>query len=291
MHYAHPNTSAMKNLAQLGLAFVLLSSTTHLVGQTVTNKTALLEHAARASSEFQQKKAAALIYAEKNNIPVIIENDSIYMELMSIDDGGIPQYYITNNVISAASISTDKVNTGGGYGYSLDGNGMTAHLWDAGGVLTSHQEFGARVTQIDNPGGTHYHSTHVAGTIIASGVVANAKGMAPAANLNAYDWNNDWSELAAAGANGALVSNHSYGNARGWANGIWYGDPDISDQEDYKFGYYGGTTQDWDRLAYNAPYLLICKSAGNDRNDNGNGTYPPDGPYDCIGAKGVAKMY
>ena len=35
--------------------------------------------------------------------------------------------------------------------------------------------------------------------------------------------------------------------------------------------------------------ILIIKSAGNDRTDIGDGTRPPDGPYDCLEPKSVAK--
>ncbi len=107
--------------------------------------------------------------------------------------------------------------------------------------------------------------------------------MAPNASLRAFDWNSDLAEMAAEAASGALVSNHSYGFARGWYGGSWYGTPSISTQEDYKFGFYDSYAQAWDLVAYDAPYYLIVKSAGNDRNDCGDGTYPCDGPYDCIG--------
>ncbi|RYZ25161.1 MAG: peptidase S8, partial [Sphingobacteriales bacterium] len=39
--------------------------------------------------------------------------------------------------------------------------------------------------------------------------------------------------------------------------------------EDYKFGYYDTDSQIWDSIAYNAPYYLIVKAAGNNRNVNG----------------------
>ena len=80
-------------------------------------------------------------------------------------------------------------------------------VWDGGGVLTTHQEFGGRVTQIDSPGSTHYHSTHVAGTMVAGGVDSLATGMSYVASLMAYDWDFDDAEMAAAAANGLNVSN------------------------------------------------------------------------------------
>ena len=105
--------------------------------------------------------------------------------------------------------------------------------------------------------------------------------------------------MAIAAANGMEISNHSYGYARGWRwNGSswdWYGSTSISDVEDYRFGFYDAGTKEWDDIAYNAPYYLICKSAGNDRGD-GPGTTPStaeidggDDGFDCIGTRGIAK--
>ena len=258
-------------------------------GQVVTNTKALLKFAAEKKAAFKKQKKAALEFAAKNNIPVFIETDQSFAELMYFDRNGRPQYYLTSNVNAAKTISTNKVHPGAGYGLSLDGDGMTVHEWDADAVRKTHQEFGNRVTQVDGETTTHGHSTHVAGTLIASGVVANALGMAPAASLDAYDWDYDDSEMATAAANGALVSNHSYGFARGWTSGVWYGDPAISSDEDYLFGFYDSNSNAWDRIAYDAPEYLICKAAGNDRNDTGDGTYPDDGPYDCISQRGVSK--
>lgn len=280
------------NKLSLGLLVFIMGAHFSVMGQT--NKVALEQFAAEKSVEFQQKKAAALEYAKANDIPVFIEEDGVFMELMFIDESGQPQYYQTENANSSATISTNRVNPGGGAGLNLDGSGMDVHEWDGGAVRASHQEFGGRVTQVDGVSTTHYHATHVGGTIAASGVVSSAKGMAPAANLKAYDWNSDESEMATAGSNGALVSNHSYGYANGWSwtgsSWVWYGTSSISTQEDYMFGFYDSQAKDWDIIAKNAPNYLIVKSAGNDRGDGPtNGAYPQDGPYDCIGNAGNAK--
>ena len=283
----------MRNFYLLVISFLLISwGNQTVIGQT--NKTALNQFAVEKAAEFQQKKAEAIDYAKLNDIPLFIETDNSIMELMSIDRNGQPQYYITNNSNASATSSTNNVNPGGSAGLSLDGSGMIVHEWDAGAVRASHQEFGGRVTQGDGVTTTNYHSTHVGGTLIASGVQSSAKGMAPAANLSAYDWNSDESEMATAGANGALVSNHSYGYGNGWVwNGsswTWYGNTSISTQEDDRFGFYDSQAQQWDEIAKNAPYYLIVKSAGNDRGDGPtNGDYPQDGPYDCIGNAGNAK--
>lgn len=232
-------------------------------------------------------KAQAEKWAQDNGKIKKQEIDGSLVEIQYIDSLGHPHYYVTDNSVAAASISTNKVYSGGGLGLSLDGSGIIVSEWDGGAVLSTHQEFDSRVTVVDAVA-THYHSTHVAGTIMASGVQANAKGMAYAASLRSYDWNYDVSEMASEAANGRLISNHSYGEARGWYNGSWWGNTSVSITEDYLFGFYDDMAHDWDLIAHNAPYFLICKSAGNDRDDVGTG-YPPDGPWDCIGNQGVAK--
>ena len=259
--------------------------------QQTTNAVLLRELASEYEQSYQIAKQAAIRWAMQNNIPIRGQSGDAYFEIQFVEDG-IPQYYTTHNADAAISISTDKVYPSGGIGLSLTGAGITLREWDAGGVLDTHQEFGNRVTQVDSPGSTHYHATHVAGTMIASGVQSQAKGMAFEADLRAFDWNSDDSEMASEAADGALISNHSYGFIRGWYGDTWYGDPSISTEEDYKFGFYDYYTQQWDQIAYNAPYYLICKSAGNDRDDCGDGSYPCDGApdgYDCIGQQGIAK--
>ncbi len=121
-------------------------------------------------------------------------------------------------------------------------------VWDVGAVLASHQEFSARVTQGDAPSSTSDHATHVAGTIIAAGTDVMAQGIAYEACLQAYDWENANSEMAAAAADGLSISNHSYGVMSGWVHvgtdtegknqWCWYGNPNVSASEDYKFGFY-----------------------------------------------------
>jgi hypothetical protein len=241
------------------------------------------------------------------------------IELMFLGPRGKPFFYAVENEIAAQTLSTDEVWPGGSGGFSITGAdtplGRLA-VWDAGGVRLTHDEYEGRVTQMDSPSGTHYHSTHVAGTLVAGGVDPAAIGMSHDALLAAYDWNSDESEMAAAAASdGMSVSSHSYGYVTGWyysssGDYYWYGDVDISPVEDYGFGFYGSPSEDLDQIACDAPYYLICKSAGNDRNDYGPGpggghyywdgggwewstdTRDPDGGttgYDTVNWKGTAK--
>ncbi|KAF0201162.1 MAG: fibronectin type iii domain [Bacteroidetes bacterium] len=218
-------------------------------------------------SRFQGKatleKQAVMLYAQQKGIPVKMTlEDGGYAELQRIDPDGSLIYYRTMNVAAARSTRTNHVNIGGSTGYNLDGQNMIAHVWDGGLARSTHQEY-------DGPGGTdrfsigdgtttlNYHSAHVTGTIIASGVVATAKGMAPQARAVGYEWNNDLAEATTAASNGMLISNHSYG----------YRSDLVSD---YYFGAYITDSRDWDALHYNAPYYLMVVAAGNDGTTNYN---------------------
>ena len=52
--------------------------------------------------------------------------------------------------------------------------------------LETHLEFDSRVTLLD-AGNKTVHATHVAGTILAAGYDTTAIGMAPAAELRAFN--------------------------------------------------------------------------------------------------------
>ncbi|MBM3404742.1 MAG: peptidase S8 [Bacteroidetes bacterium] len=263
-----------------------------------TNVNALISLSYELKTESEQNKSTAWQLAPIRGWITRHElADGTIMELMGIDDNGNPMYYTTTNQNSVKSISTDKVYNNGGFGLNLTGTGMVLREWDGGAVRTTHQELTGRVTQVDGATSQSDHSTHVAGTMIASGVQAAARGMAYQATLRAFEWTNDLSEMASEAALGALISNHSYGYICGWYfNGFswsWYGDPTISNVEDYKFGYYDDQARKVDSIAVLSPYYLVCKSSGNDRgNYNGSGPQEPDGGadgFDCVGSMGNAK--
>ena len=291
-----------------------------LFGNAFAQTTTQVDELRRLSEEFSvdlrdhrpQLYDDLLSSADSVQIRLNIDSD---IKLRSINDRGLPVYFTVENLNAARTVSTDDVWPGGSGGFSLTGSGTAVGklgVWDAGAVLATHQELNGRVTQVDSPSSTHYHSTHVAGTLIASGVQSAAKGMSYQANLTAYDWNSDNSEMASAAAAGMNISSHSYGLITGWyysGDWYWFGDISISTTEDYGFGFYSSDAEAWDQIAYNAPYYTIVKSAGNDRNDNGPGPggghyvwdggwvwstaiRDPDGGtdgYDCVSYAGNAK--
>lgn len=264
---------------------------------------------------YSEQKSVAVLTAQNKGWPIKGKNNGQSYELMELSANGMPVYYVTENINSARTVSTDNVWPGGEGQYFLTGQGMTVGVWDNGKVRNTHQELVGRVLQLDGATDLGDHATHVSGTMIASGLINNAHGMAHEAQLNAYDWSNDNSEMATAAANGLGISNHSYGSFLGWTwdyfddnRWAWFGDLEIDSTEDYKFGFYSDAARNWDIIAYNAPDYLIVHSAGNERNDGASpGTehwvYSPmdndwilstdsrdnDGPWDCLGHSKTAK--
>lgn len=248
--------------------------------QATTNVRALETISRQAEARFDAQRGPtwARLAAETSG-PYGKLNENPEIELMGIGADGRAIYYGTDNINAARTTRVDQLWPGGRTGFDLTGlNTFSMAVWDGGPVRDTHVEFGGRVV-VQNGGTPANHATHVAGTMAAAGVNPNAKGASYEGYLFSYDWDNDESEMAAAAPN-LNISNHSYSRISGWrsSNGdwYWYGNPNISEEEDYGFGFYDGSAANWDAIAYNAPNYLICKSAGNDRNDNGpgvSGTY------------------
>ncbi|WP_162427929.1 S8 family serine peptidase [Pontibacter pudoricolor] len=296
------------------IAAIILTTTTSAIAQRAevpTNKQELTKFASAAAKDYKANRAKALELAKQNSW--IIEktySDGRHISLQGLDSKGMPIYYITyNNTRAAATVGTDQLWAGGSLGLALSGaNSIVSErlgVWDGGRVRETHQELSGRVQQRDNATQVSDHATHVAGTMIASGVSPLAKGMAfGTKKLQAYDFNNDVSEMATAAKDlQLLVSNHSYGSLSGWRYNPdrkgtttdpyweWWGDSEINSSEDYKFGYYDKAASEWDKIAFNAPYYLIVKSSGNNRGETGPSQGQPyyrrnkNGNFDLVASR------
>lgn len=199
--------------------------------------------------------------------------DGRVVAIRRISPTGMPQYLSTSNLDAARTVSSDRVWKDGGLGLDLSGKNLVVGVWDAGVLRVTHKEFEDRARIMNPDADVVGHATHVSGTIGAGGLEMDARGMASEVILESYDWDNDFAEMDAAAADGLLISNHSYGFIVGWDYNSeerrwqWWGDTEISQEEDYLFGYYHSEARDFDRIAYDHPSYLIVKSAGNDRGE------------------------
>ncbi|NOX37746.1 MAG: S8 family serine peptidase [Calditrichaeota bacterium] len=270
----------------------------------------LREMAIRQNKLWQKRHREALKKAKQKGLPIIKKlKDGKTIELQYFE-GDLPIYFTPYNLIAAKTISTASVWRGP---YYLSGSEINIGLWDQGKIYTSHQEFkDAKIYWKDSTNiAISIHATNVTGTMLAAGIIDSAHGMAPNAIIFAYDWYNDLSELI--DFSGYInVSNHSYGSPTGWhwevdASGsgewVWYGDPEVSYYEDYRFGFYDERSHFIDSLTALNLYLLPVVAVGNDRSDNPgdigthrhakdndyyddrhDGDGEKDGGYDCIPA-------
>ena len=253
---------------------------------TAGNRQMLAQLASGFDANYQASRQQLVALAKQHGWALrkrTLKGETVVLQRLS--PLGFPIYIKTlNNTISAATTNTTAVQAGGDLGLNLSGsssflNGKLA-IWDGGSVYAAHQEFSGKTITNPDAAASNDHATHVAGTLIAKGVYAPARGMAfGAGTLLSYDFNNDLTEMSSAAPN-LLLSNHSYGAFAGWdyddinARWNWYGLP--GDTVDYKFGFYDDYTQGFDRIAYNAPYYTIVFAAGNSRGETGpaiGGTY------------------
>jgi len=275
-------------IPSLYLSLLLLFVFSGLISsaQLQTNTAILQKASQQRAAQFQAMRTILLAKAKQNGWPLTLRGKhGTLAVLRGINKQGFPQYVtVVENIISAATIRTNTLQPGGSSGLNLTGSSSNMKgrigIWDEGVVRPTHVELVGRVVQEDAAQGDNTlsdHSTHVSGTMIASGVNPVAKGMSPGAlQLKAWDYNNDEAEMmaAASGTSGMLVSNHSYADIAGWYldasnNDRWefFGNP--GDTVDIKFGQYDEDTQIWDSIAYNAPYYLICKAGGNNPGETG----------------------
>jgi subtilisin-like proprotein convertase family protein len=281
------------------LSFILFFISFSIVSQNLLEKQKIvkeydllkLENLKENSSKnsHTQKNSALLMAAQKGWKIKFTDSKGSYHELMGVTKEGKPLYYKTYNVDAAISTRANFLHNNGGLGLNIEGQGITAHVWDGGVPRTTHQEYDGeggenRLSIGDGTRELGDHAAHVMGTIISSGFDARAKGMAPQAKGIAYDWENDLEEATGAVTNGMLVSNHSYG----------IGARDEDDEPSlpaYYFGAYTDGSRDWDDIMYNAPYYLMVGAAGNYGGDDTANLDPLEGnaTYDKLTWFGTSK--
>jgi hypothetical protein len=256
--------------------------------QQGTNYAALKRISDQAQQHFFTSRAAAVMRATREGLPIHIEDRKTgqISELISFEPSGLPVYLTDTNINAALTTRATRLLPGGSTGLGLTGSGVMIGQWEGSIPRSTHQEIVGR-TSVGDGSVTHgSHATWVACALIGTGVSAARKGMAPSATVFSCTNSNDISEISAAvGGLPMRLSNHSYTTFRGWINGdlgmgsgwYWLGDTAVSQTEDYHFGFYDDRTRSFDDIAYNAPFYLMVHSAGNDRGEGP--TSQPTGWY------------
>ncbi len=168
--------------------------------------------------------------------------------------------------------------------YNLNGSGVVLSIFEPDGPPdTAHPEFGGRLTSHFTSTTPDDHATHVSGTMIAAGINPAAKGMAPAATLQAFDAGVDFDVLLTTkqtgpASFGSVADNNSWDFGLSWQQSSfsefdWWGNEDA-------YGAYSGLeSEPYDALmrAPNAP--LILHAAGNDATQGNPGLAQPWAPH------------
>lgn len=216
--------------------------------------------------------------------------------LADFSSTGDPIYLQSENAEAAVTTHAHTLRDGIP---GLDGANEIAAVWDAGAVRETHVEFRDAENQsrvrLRESMMNDSHATHMAGTIAAAGINEGAKGMAPAARIESWDWGNVLSEVIAPSDSDPKrfgnvandhsdfdlpsVSNHSYGSSPTWAWELeprqqeWYWPGTLNADLHRERGVYEDSAQRQDSTAIKTPFHLFVRSAGNYRQ---NGPQPGD---------------
>ncbi|PYQ30100.1 MAG: hypothetical protein DMF56_10285 [Acidobacteria bacterium] len=178
--------------------------------------------------------------------------------------GRIRSHFVEDNAIAAQLSHVTDVYAAP---YNLSGAGQIVMVSELSDAQSTHPEFGGRLVA----GGTAQngqHSTHVSGTIGASGVNPLAKGMAPNVQIREFNVGGSiGSHLHALNTNLAalhpVANNTSLGFPLGWCDQCDTDIPLWLDQDVYYGAYDPGATLVYDDITATYGTLLVF-SAGND---------------------------
>jgi len=223
-----------------------------------SNKQANAELAETLKKEDLERKIRLQNFINQNpSFPLTKRIGTIGMEeLLDVLPNGEKIFARTTNSGAALTARAQNLYSGGSLGINIQGQNMTAAVWDGGNARNTHQEFmvngNSKITLVD---GSNFqpHPTHVAGTIAAQGIDTEVRGIAFNSSILSYDWDSDLVEMLSKASTGLLVSNHSYGT--GSLSSLWF------------YGAYDSRARQIDNICYNNPYYLPVIAAGNDRNN------------------------
>ncbi|MHA3787595.1 S8 family serine peptidase [Flavobacterium hauense] len=272
-----------KNTVKLFVLAIALGSSLVVSAQEMKRSRAFKDNvveskmrAEKFSIEDAAREKEVTEFARLNNLPMEIRKDNVYMRLTYVRNGE-PIYTKTFNEETAITSRVDKLHPNGSSGLGLTGRyydnpdanadpeRINIGVWDGEYPKVTHPEFTGRFFPIDGPANNPQdHPTHVLGTLIATGIDADAKGMAYEGFGMVANFANDFGEMAL-NAGSLVLSNHSYGLA----------EPNNS----VTGVYFGGFAKRVDQITFDHPYYQPVFAAGNEG----------DGTYDNLTDRGLAK--
>ncbi len=264
----------------LGLFFVSLQAQDSIAREKISknyNKQGLKELNIKINKKYLEDSVRIKDYVKKNKI------DSVKAKkIKRITPSGSPLIFKNNSLKQINSTNTNRVIDNNTSGLDLSGKGIIANVFDEGAALTTHQEFEGRVSNVTGNTDLIDHSTAVAGVMAAKGFDAEARGMANKLTIVSDSFHGNLNKkILNVAKNGSILSNHSYGLLTGWQNGgdgwEWWGEDNVSQVEDYKFGYYGEEDKAIDEIIFSAPNHTYVNAASNDNSYQTNGFGPSSG--------------
>jgi len=241
----------------------------------------------RLSNDYQLERLKTNNLIHSN---YLISQDSFFIKYKDVIFSLTPHevsFEETADVRVNEMVNIDQLQNGAISGYNLDGEDIEIAIYDAGKVLSNHNEFrplpNIRVFDLEpNALGLNTHSTAVSGLIAAEGfynfdeINTASKGVLPKAIIKhagfAQTINGDRFTKMLLYNN--YISNHSYSTNNGWTYGTlsslgqgYYYSVDSSifqDSEETLFGAYNTIDYSFDRLVYSNKNFIVIKAAGND---------------------------
>lgn len=167
--------------------------------------------------------------------------------------------------------------------FSLSGNGYHIYQWEAAESSGhAHPDAGlsplsGRVSFGDAYTGASAHATEMAIIMLGNASHPDSLGVAYEAQLKAFSYDGRWAEILTEAAAGMKLSVHPYAANYGWGvrsgSPFWWGLEEVDSTEDFHLGLYDAESRQWDSVAYQYPYGLFVKSAGNSRGESGSATH------------------
>ena len=169
--------------------------------------------------------------------------------------------------LNLESMKQSHSDTLAGGSYNLHGEGIKVGIVDEGAVRATHREIEGRVENLTTEPLSR-HSTHVAGTIGATGIDSDSRGYANRVEMDVISYYD-----VDTGVNGDVPLYFNYAIEKLMTRGVYISNHSYGDENSSSAGKYGRLSFDTDKLVARYPNIIAVASAGNDRGKEGYANY------------------